>query len=173
MKNKILKPEPFTPEMFKNTANKAYFLEIQKLMFQKDGQGRLVFYVPDIFEAFKNIENTDPSQKKEIKRAIAWGFGIGIQEILAYNLKDLFDEEQHKQASKQVFLGQLIKKNAKVYLDVEGEIYYSSQNFRLTYKHRFCSDDCDSEEVLEKFISKAVKSVKNSIKNKQLNTNLT
>ena len=170
-KNKAIKKELYTPEMFKNTANKVYFQEIQKLMFQRDGQGRLVFYVPDIFEAFKSIESTDPVQKEEIKRAIAWGFGTGIQEVLTYNLDGLF--EQQNQVTKQVFLGQLIKKNAKIYLDVEGEICFSLQNARFTYKHRFCSDDCDSKEVLEKFISKANKSAKNSIRNLQLNTNLT
>lgn len=164
MKNKALIKESYTPEMFKNTANKAYYNEIQKLMFQKDGQGRLVFYTPDIFDAFKNIENTDPSQKEEIKKAIAFGFGTGIQEVLSYNLDGFMQTEQFTLVSKQVFLGQLIKKNEKIYLDVEGEIYYSLENQRLTYKHRFCSEDCDSEAVLVKFISKASKAVKNSVK---------
>lgn len=151
----------YSIEEFNSLANHYYHLEINKLLFESNGQGRLIFVPSDINDAFKNIRSITSDTLDGVLRAIVQGFGHALQGVMDYHLITSYNLSIESKSANQIFHGQITQKKGKTYLWIEGIVFYkvNAEVLQFSYKHNFCQADFYSDEMTAKLIKNITKSI--------------
>lgn len=146
---------------FVNTANRCYAAEIEGLLYEGSGQGRLVFVNTNVFEAFVNIECTQTENFEEIKRGIARAFGKAVLAIIEIYLSGKYLVDINSKISEQIYYGQFNNRKDKVHFWVEVTAFYILDNTPVAFSYKLNIDNRNARN--EQYISKTIKDIEKSV----------